>query len=30
MYGTIEKCMQDFDGKSEGKRPLGIFMRRCD
>jgi hypothetical protein len=30
MRGANEKCIQDFDGKSEGKRPLGRFMGRCD
>jgi hypothetical protein len=30
MCGANEKCIQDVDGKSEGKRPLGRFMRRCD
>jgi len=26
MYGGEERCIQDFGGKTEGKRPFGILV----
>jgi hypothetical protein len=30
MHGANEKCIQDFDGKSEGNRPFRRFIGGCD
>ena len=29
-YGSIQKCIQSFNGKPEGKRPLGRPRRRWE
>ena len=29
-YGAIQKCIQSFSGKPEGKRPLGRPRRRWE
>ena len=29
-YGAIQKCIQRFSGKTEGKRPLGRPRRRWE